>query len=539
MSAPADSAPPDAPERPEGVGADAIRAEPASRRPRPRLTGTGRALLVGAVSVIFVAATAGHVALLSIGTLMLALLVAAWLTTRNAARAVDTLELWLDTPEGATRTREAPVTLRVRLVQRGRRPLRDVELAVRLAGGPAPRALFDAPPGAEGDLDFQVTFPRAGHWRVHGLELTASGLFDLARARRYRPAELPINIRPRRRPAAEVAPLLARRGATRDRSGRHIAGRAGSGLELRELREYVPGDPLKTVAWKATARRRRPLVRAFEEETVRRMQLVVDIGPAMRAGPRGRTPLDRAIDLCATIAEQAVHDRIGLTTFDHRIYGHLRPAGGREHLQRQLHHLMDLARVVDEDLTEIDDAELLARVGAFLEAQSGAAVRRTGPDPWQPRIARTLVDPLGELYDVGALFAAVTAYLAAERDRGHRALFAKNRPAKETLSARLRLFCALRGLPIPYRLSGPLDAFETGLVDALAPTLRPGGADRILLFSDLRGLEPGGPAARALRLTRARKKELLVVALGPEPPRSDQIATVRAAHGRLVHLPPG
>lgn len=523
--------------RPEGVGSDAVRAARSRSAAPPRLTGTGRALLVGAVAVIFVAATAGHVALLTIGTTMLALLSAAWLTTREAARAIDTLELWLDTPEGATRARTTPITLRVRVIQRGRRPLRDVHLAVRLVGAESPRALFDAPASAEADLDFVVPFPRAGHWRVHGVELTASGLFDLARTRRYRPAELAINIRPRRRPQAEVQALLAGRGAARDRAGRHIAGRTGSGLELREMRDYVPGDALKTVAWKATARRRRPLVRAFEEETVRRMQLIVDIGPAMRAGPEGRASLDRAIDLCATIAEHAVHDRIGLTTFDHRIYGHLRPAGGREHLQRQLHHLMDLARVVDEDLTEIGDAELLARVGAFIETQEGVAVGRNGPDPW--RSARTLVDPLAELYDVGALFAHVTRYLAVERDRGHRALFAKNRPAKETLAARLRLFCALRGLPISYRLSGPLDAFETGLVDALAPTLRPGGADRIILFSDLRGLEPDGPAARALRLTRARKKQLLVVVLSPEPPAPHHIAIVRKAHGRLVHLPPG
>ncbi|MEZ4430825.1 MAG: hypothetical protein R3F65_00315 [bacterium] len=177
-------------------------------------------------------------------------------------------------------------------------------------------------------------------------------------------------------------------------------------------------------------------------------------------------------------------------------------------------------------------------MGAFLEAQDGLPLRRTGADPWQPRIARTLVDPLTELYDVGALYAAVNAYLARERDRGHRALFAKSRPAKETLPARLRLFCALRGLPIPYRLSGPLDAFEQGLVDALGQALRPGGADRLVLISDLRGLSPDGAAARSLRLARARKKELVVVAVGREPPSEAQVRSLRAARAQWIHRPP-
>lgn len=520
---------------------DTVRAGTGSRElGPPQLTAAGRGLLGGAVALTFVGATTGQPVLVATGVALLALATAGWLGTRAALRALGALEIELSAPEGTSRARGTAMRIELGFTYRGRRALRDLDVTLRLRGEPqpTPRATLDIPPGAAGRLEFALVFPQAGHWRIHGVELTVVGPLGLAQAQRYRPAEMALNVRPRRRPAAEVATLLARRGAARDRVGRHIAGRAGGGLELRELREYVPGDPLKTVAWKATARRRRPLVRAFEEETVRRVQVLLDIGPTMRAGPLGQTPLDRAIDLCATLAEEGVHDRIGLTTFDQRVYGHLRPAGGREQLQRQLHHLMDLTRVVDDDLTEIADAELLARVGAFLESQDGLPLRRTGADPWQPRVARTLVDPLAELYDVGALYAAVNAYLAVERDRGHRALFAKSRPARETLPARLRLFCALRGLPIPYRLAGPLDAFDTGLVDALGQALRPGGADRLVLISDLRGLRPDGAAARSLRLAAARKKELVVVAVGVDGPDEAQLRSIQAAHAQCLHRPP-
>lgn len=505
----------------------------------PGLTRAGQALLGGAVGVLFVAATVGHPTLGAAGAGMLGLLCAAWLAARRARDALQHLDLRVDTPEGPTRARRSPLPLRLRVRNRGDRSLRGLHLRVRIAGEPepAPEARLDVPPQAAAELRFEPRFPRAGHWRVHGVELTVEGPLALTRVRAYRATEHPLQVRPRGLPAAPIRALLAHRGATRDRAGRHLNRQAGTGFELRELRDYVPGDALKTVAWKATARRQRPLVRAFEEESVRRLQLLLDVGPTMRAGPPGGAPLDRAIDLCAAIAEHSVQDRVGLTTFDHRVYGHLKPTGGRAHLQRALHHLMDLSRVVDDDLTEIADAELMARVGAFLEAQGGLPVRRAGDDPWRPSVARTLVDPLAEIYDVGALYAAVTAYLAAERDRGHAALFAKGRPARDTLSARLRLFCALRGIPVPYRLTGPADAFEHGLVDAVGRNLGPGGPDRLVLVTDLRGLTPDGPGARALRLATARKKRVVVVDVGAVIPPDAVLDALRAAHAERTRLP--
>ncbi len=303
----------------------------------------------------------------------------------------------------------------------------------------------------------------------------------------------------------------------------------------------MPGDAYRNIAWRATARRQKPLVRVFEEETVLRMQLLIDIGPTMRSGETGETPLDRAVDLCATVAELGVQNRIGLTSFDHRVYGHLKPTGGRANLQRQLHHLMDLSRVVDDDLTEISDAELLAMVGRFLEVQGGRGHLGATRLPWRGRVTRSMGDPLAEIYDDGWLYAAVMEYLAAERDRGHAALFAKARPAKNTRSARLRLFCALRGLPIPYRLTGAIDSSERGIVDALRQTMLPGGADRIVVFSDLRGLSPTGPAIRALRLASAKKKRVVVVEMGSHPTPTAVTAALRAARARIVpsRLRPG
>lgn len=504
----------------------------------PRLTASGRTLLVATLGALFVAATSGTPALLGIAAVTLGMLGGAWFDARGLRLAVGSVDVEIDTPDGGAGPRGTEMAVTLALSHAGTRPLRHVQVTLRAAGEPTPipTARIDVPAGARAQIDFSLRFPMSGHWRIHGAALRLEAWLGLATCERYVARERPLAVRPRRMPSVVAEPLLARRGAWRDRAGRHINRQAGSGLELRELRDYVPGDALRTVAWKATARRQRPVVRSFEEESVRRIQLLVDMGPTMRAGEAGQTPLDAAVDLCATLAERGVHDRVGLTSFDHRVYGHLKPASGRAHLQRQLHHLMDLTRVVDDDLTETSDAELLARIGAFLEAQDALQLRRVGDAPWRPSVARTLVDPLAELYDEGALYEAVTRYLAHERDRGHAALFAKSRPARETRSARLRLFCALRGLPVAYRLTGPADARETGLRDAVGRSLMPGGPERLIVFSDLRGLNPDGDGIRALRLASARKKQVVVVPLG-RPPTTPVVRALRAAHVRLQRVP--
>jgi len=504
----------------------------------PALTTTGRTLLVAALGVLLVAATSGTPALFGIAAVALGMLGGAWFDARALRRDAEALSLEIEARDGGARARGAPLPVGLVLLHAGARGLRDVTVTLRVAGepSPAPRIRVDVPAGARGEVVFPLRFPHAGHWRIHGAVVRLESWLGLAACERYVPDEHTLVVRPRRLPPLVADPLLSRRGAWRDRAGRHINRQAGSGLELRELRDYVPGDALKTVAWMATARRQRPLVRAFEEESVRRVQLLLDMGPTMRAGAPGATPLDAAVDLCASLAERGVHDRVGLTSFDHRVYGHLKPASGRAHLQRQLHHLMDLTRVVDDDLTETTDAELLARIGAFLEAQESLPLRRVGDAPWRPAVARTLIDPLAELYDEGALYQAVTRYLAHERDRGHAALFAKSRPAKETRSARLRLFCALRGLPLAYRLTGPTDARETGLRDAIGRNLMPGGPERLLVFSDLRGLRPDGEGIRALRLASARKKQVVLVPLGAPAP-APVLRALRAARVQLQTLP--
>ncbi|WP_254861465.1 DUF58 domain-containing protein [Halovivax gelatinilyticus] len=98
--------------------------------------------------------------------------------------------------------------------------------------------------------------------------------------------------------------------------GEHASGRRGSGIEAAELREYRPGDRLRQIDWKATARLASPHVREYETETDRRTLLVVDHRRSLATGPPAETKLDYLRDVALSIAASArrLGDPTGLTT---------------------------------------------------------------------------------------------------------------------------------------------------------------------------------------------------------------------------------
>jgi len=106
------------------------------------------------------------------------------------------------------------------------------------------------------------------------------------------------------------------RGGESVTQGEHAAGERGSGIEVTGLREYVSGDALDRIDWRATARLNEPHVREHESETERRTVLVVDHGSSMAVGPPGETKLDYAREVALTYLDstRAVSDPVGLYT---------------------------------------------------------------------------------------------------------------------------------------------------------------------------------------------------------------------------------
>jgi uncharacterized protein (DUF58 family) len=125
---------------------------------------------------------------------------------------------------------------------------------------------------------------------------------------------------------------------------RHL--RPGSGSELLDLRDYLPGDPPKTIAWKISARRDRLITKEFESEVPVRCTLFVDTSQSVRLGLPGRNALARIVDIAAAVAQAAgaARDLTGVCLFDEEaVSATLRPARGSRHLVQVLNLLADAA----------------------------------------------------------------------------------------------------------------------------------------------------------------------------------------------------
>ena len=117
--------------------------------------------------------------------------------------------------------------------------------------------------------------------------------------------------------SADASPLLKRMNAI-PRHGIHRQQRPGIGFELLELREYVDGDPPKTIAWKASARRDKLMTRQYESEVPIRVQLIIDGTASTRMGGFGHRLIDQMTHVGASIAHSVISagDAIGCYLID-------------------------------------------------------------------------------------------------------------------------------------------------------------------------------------------------------------------------------
>jgi uncharacterized protein (DUF58 family) len=138
----------------------------------------------------------------------------------------------------------------------------------------------------------------------------------------------------------------------------------GRGMDFEEVRVYQPGDDIRRMDWRVTARSNRPHTKLFREERERPVLLCVDTGSSMRFGTRVAFKSVQAIRVAALLGWAALenHDRIGAMIFANRNAQESRPAGGKRAL---LHALQLLASAsVSEPLStsEAPFAQTLLRL---------------------------------------------------------------------------------------------------------------------------------------------------------------------------------
>ncbi len=128
-------------------------------------------------------------------------------------------------------------------------------------------------------------------------------------------------------------------------AGTHRHRRPGSGTELLGLRDYIPGDPPKRIAWRISARRNAWTTKEFESDVPIRSTIFLDHSSAVRIGWPGPTPLVDATRLAAALTRYWIEKRdpVGLVLVDDDEATILSPAVGPRHEARLLRSLCDIA----------------------------------------------------------------------------------------------------------------------------------------------------------------------------------------------------
>jgi uncharacterized protein (DUF58 family) len=150
--------------------------------------------------------------------------------------------------------------------------------------------------------------------------------------------------------------------------GSHRLHRPGSGSELLDLRDYQPGDPPRTIAWKVSARRDKLITKEFESEVPVRCTLFLDTSAAVRLPSTGGKAVQRLVEIAAGAARSAASSRdlVGLCLFDENGVEVIRPDRHGAHLTRLLRRLAEAAALAPS-AARADPEALLPLAYAFAE----------------------------------------------------------------------------------------------------------------------------------------------------------------------------
>lgn len=200
-----------------------------------------------------------------------------------------------------------------------------------------PRELsFELAPLQHCTLTYTLQVRARGQYQFGSLHMRVDGPLGLGATIAIQAANADVRVYPSPRGPLRYE-LALRRGALSG-VGVRRAGRPGGAGELDQLREYVPGDALRDLAWKASAKRLHPITRVHDQEQSQTIMIALDAGRLMAAPLGDFCKLDHAIHAALLLAWVALRagDAVGIVIFEQEVLGSLLPARGRSQYRRIL-----------------------------------------------------------------------------------------------------------------------------------------------------------------------------------------------------------
>ncbi|MCW2163853.1 Uncharacterized conserved protein, DUF58 family, contains vWF domain [Microbacterium hydrothermale] len=348
---------------------------------------TGRLALFVALGVapVVLLSTAGVPAWAAVGGWVL---LAAALLSVDVALAADPrrVEITRVLPERALR--DEPVTGELRVRNLGSRLLRAVvrDAWQPTAGAPADRARVTVPPGERRGTPLPLLPRRRGELRSAFVVVRALGPLGLAGRQAVIDAPGRLRVLP---PFTSRRHLPSRLARLRELDGNTTLQVRGQGTEFDSLREYVRGDDVRSIDWRATARAGTTMLRTWRPERDRHVVIVIDTGRTAAARVGDGVRLDAAMEAALLLSVLAARagDHVHLLMFDRVTRARVTRVDGTQLLPA----LVDAMTPVDPQLIDTDWDAAFAQVRG-LSVRPALVVLLTAAD--DPEAARAFLAAL-------------------------------------------------------------------------------------------------------------------------------------------------
>lgn len=125
-------------------------------------------------------------------------------------------------------------------------------------------------------------------------------------------------------------------------SGEYRSVFKGKGMEFQEVREYQPGDDIRSIDWNVTAKMNRPFIKEFTEERELNIFFIVDVSSSMKFGSRTKSKQELVSELCAVLSFTAVqnNDKVGMLLFSDHVEKYIPLRKGKRHVLRVIREML-------------------------------------------------------------------------------------------------------------------------------------------------------------------------------------------------------
>ncbi|MEL7160420.1 MAG: DUF58 domain-containing protein [Bacteroidota bacterium] len=192
---------------------------------------------------------------------------------------------------------------------------------------------FELAPGAEREISYPVRPLTRGEYRFGNINLFLNTPWKLAERRLEIPQEQSVPVYPS---ILQMQQFALQAKTTVPAAGRRRMRRLAKSYEFDQIKEYVVGDDVRSINWKATGRRNDLMLNVYEDERAQRVFCCIDKGRTMLMPFNGLSLLDYAINATLALSNVIIkrQDRAGLLTFSDKI-GTVLPADSKpDHLRR-------------------------------------------------------------------------------------------------------------------------------------------------------------------------------------------------------------